>query len=100
MALFLLFLASNLASFQVCFRSVLGSFFKALPLFSSTCWLRSYYFSFFAVPRFPLWQEQGGFGSRIGAAGHRLRRIVPDLTTMLGYHHLAVLSSECCNKSS
>jgi hypothetical protein len=36
MALFLRFLASNLASLQVRFGSFLGSFFSTLPLFSMT----------------------------------------------------------------
>jgi hypothetical protein len=90
MALFLPFLASNLASFQVSFRFVFqGSsfvfkdFLASFPLFF-----------IFAVPGFPLWPEGPGFGSRLGAGGHGLRRIVPGLTTILGYHLSAVSSSE------
>ena len=94
MALFLPFSASNLASFQVHFRFVLGSFFKALPLFSRTCWLRSHYFSFFAVPAFPPGRSGPGLVRASGAGGHGWRRIVPGLTTILGYHLSAVLSSE------
>jgi hypothetical protein len=94
MALFLLFLACNLASFQVHFGFVLGSFFKALPLFSRDCWLRSHYFSLFVVPGFPVWPERPGFGSRLGAGVRGLRRIIPDLTTLVGYHLSALLSSE------
>ena len=90
MPLFLLFLASNLASFQVCFRFVFqGSsfvfkdFLASFPLFCIFC-----------SSRLPLWPEQPGFGSRLGAGGRGLRRIVPGLTTILGYHLSTVLSSE------
>ena len=52
--------------------------------------------SFFVVPGFRVSPERGGFGSRHGAGGHGLRRIVPGLTTLVGYHGCGVLSSERC----
>ena len=94
MALFLLFLASNLALFQVCFRFVLGSFFKARPLFSASWWLRSYKKQSFCCPPLPSARGRICFAPRGG--GHGLRRIVPDLTTSVGYHGSGDLSSEDC----
>ena len=51
-------------------------------------------FFIFCSSRLPPLAGGPGFGSRLGAGGHGLRRIVPGLNTLVGYHGSGVLSSE------
>jgi len=75
---------------------VLGSFFKCLSLFSTTYWLRSFYFLFVPIRGFPKGQGFPAIRRAWSERGTRLRQCVHKMTTIIGYHLSLILSSGKC----
>jgi len=90
----LLFLASILASFRPFLASFWVRFSTLFLCFQGLLSFVPTIFHILEFPAFPCGRSEAVLVRASGQGGHSLRRIVPGLTTSLGYHGSGVLSSE------